>query len=99
MSVQEPTINLTPDQGLAFVEALTGLENMPTGQPSAKSPHARTMLATMLGQTAVPLVGDIINWHNKKSVPGYPQKLTRLVQYLRAVADSLEQILPREDQK
>lgn len=95
MSNVETPFTLNPDQGLAFIEALTGMEN--GGKP--KSPHARTMLATVLGQTSVPMAGDIVAWHNKKNVQGYPQRLTRLVQYLRAVADSLEQLLPREDQQ
>lgn len=87
-------ISLTPDQGLAFVEALTGIEG---GAP--KSPHARTMLATILGQTSVPLAGEIVAWSSRRgSVQGYPQRLTRFVQYLRAVSDSLEKLLPREDQ-
>lgn len=92
MSDHETPFVLNPDQGLAFIEALTGVDN---GRP--KSPHARTILAAMLGQTSVPMAGDIVAWHNRKSVQGYPQRLTRTVQYLRAVADSLEQMLPQED--
>lgn len=98
--VKDPSIVLTPDQGLAFLDALTGSLPSPSGQGLVpKSPHAVTMLATMLGATSVPMAGDIVAWHNKKKVQGYPQKLTRFVQYLRAVADSLEQILPREDHR
>ena len=92
-------INLNPDQGLAFLEALTGLEPDGQGNKVPKSPHARTTLAAVLGQTNVPLAGDIIAWTNSRgrSVPGYPQRLTRLIQYLRAGSDALEKLLPKED--
>lgn len=91
-------IVLNSDQGLAFVEALTGLEPDGQGGNRAKSPHARTALATILGLVNVPFAGDILAWvGGNKEVQGYPGKLRRFVVYLRAVASSLEKLLPAED--
>lgn len=99
MSDDEFNISLIPDQGLAFLEALTGLEPDGRGNTVPKSTHARTTLAAILGQTNVPLAGDIIAWSNNKPISGYPMRLKRFVQYLRAVSDALEQLLPKEDRE
>ncbi len=99
MADEEFNINLIPDQGLAFLEALTGLEPDGRGNTVPKSTHARTTLAAILGQTGLPLAGDVVAWSNKKPIPGYPKRLKRFVQYLRAVSDALEKLLPREDQE
>lgn len=92
-------INLNADQALAFIEALTGMEPAGNGQPTPKSPHAHTTLAAILGQTNVPKAGDIAAWSNGRSINGYPMRLSRFIQYLRAVADALETILPGEDRR
>lgn len=94
----EFNITLSPGQGLAFMEALTGLEPIGNGQVAPKSPHARTCLAAVLGQTDVPLAGDVMQWVNQRNVPGYPARLKNFIKYLRAVGDALEKVIPKEDQ-
>jgi len=92
------SVTFSPDQGLAFVEALTGMEPDGRGGGTPKSAHARTALAAILGQSGVPFAGDIMQWVNgNKNIQGYPMRLTRFVVYLRAVANALEQLLPAED--
>jgi len=91
-------ISFSADQGIAFVEALTGMEPDGRGNAVPKSAHARTALATILGQSGVPFAGDIMQWVNgNKAIQGYPEKLRRFVIYLRAVASALEKLLPAED--
>lgn len=97
MAEEEFNVSLNPDQGLAFLEALTGAEPDARGNLVPKSPHARTTLAAILGHTNVPLAGDIAAWTNGRPVAGYPKRLKRFIQYLRAVSDSLEKLLPKED--
>lgn len=92
------SITLSPDQGLAFIEALTGIDSDGRGGGTMKSPHARTALAAVLGQTGVPLAGDILQWTNgNRNIQGYPERLRRFVLYFRAVASALEKLLPTED--
>ena len=92
-------ISLNPDQGLAFLESLTGLEPDGHGNKVPKSTHARTTLSAILGQTNLPLAGDVIAWTNGRGMDGYPKRLNRFIVYLRAIADSLEKLLPKEDQQ
>lgn len=92
------SVSFSPDQGIAFVEALTGMEPDGRGNAVPKSAHARTALAAILGQAGVPFAGDILQWVNgNKNIQGYPEKLRRFVIYLRAVASALEKLLPAED--
>lgn len=92
------SVSFSPDQGIAFVEALTGMEPDGRGNAVPKSAHARTALAAILGQAGVPFAGDILQWVNgNKNIQGYPEKLRRFVVYLRAVASALEKLLPAED--
>ena len=91
-------MTLNADQGLAFMEALTGLEAIAPGCNTPKSPHARTCLAAVLGQNGVPFAGDVANWMQHRNVPGYPEKLRNFIRYLRAVGDALEKAIPKEDQ-
>lgn len=96
--MSDVTFNLSPDQGLAFIEALTGMEPLGNGQVVPKSPHARTCLAAILGQSAVPFAGDIAQWSQHRNTPGYPLRLRNFIKYLRAIADALEKVIPKEDQ-
>lgn len=91
------SFGIDQDQAIAFVEALTGSVALGPTTSAPKSPHAQTVLSGVLGSASLPYGTDIHNWASGKPVPGYPGKLAKFVRYLRATADALETLLPRED--
>ena len=98
MSDLEP--NMTIDQAIAFVEALTGHENLPTGTARRpKSSHALTAIAILVGQNQVPDAQRITAFMQGSRVSGYPGSITTFVKMLRAVANALEKVVPQEDKR
>lgn len=93
---------VTREQALAFVDALTGWQDIADQQGTPKSPHAMTHLAAVIGAGKVPSMHAIqrahwrtISHHKGRDVPvddeEHYQNSVALVAYLRAVAAALEQ--------
>jgi len=98
MSDPEPIMSV--DQAIAFVEALTGQENLPTGTArKPKSSHALTAISILVGQNQVPDAQRITAFMQGSRVSGYPGSITSFVKMLRAVANALEKTVPQEDKR
>lgn len=77
-------MTVTREQGLAFVEALTGYVVVADQQVAAKSPHVMTHLEAVLGYDRVP---SIYQMHYPAS---YESNIHPFWDYLRAVIDVLD---------
>jgi hypothetical protein len=88
------------DQAIAFVEALTGHESLPTGTArKPKSPHALTAISLLVGQNQIPDAQRITAYMQGSRVNGYPGAITSFVKTLRAAANALEKVVPQEDKR
>ena len=98
--MSDPQPIMTIDQAIAFVEALTGYENLPTGTARIpKSSHALTAISTLVGQNQIPDAQRITAFMQGSRVSGYPGSITTFVKMLRAVANALEKTVPQEDKR
>lgn len=90
-------MTVTKEQALAFVEALTGWEDVSDRQCKPKSPHAHTHLEAILGYRRVPGTGEIAGLPQYIKYGMNQQEIVRsyaFFDYLQAVINVLD---PRVD--